>query len=369
MEIRIARNEFLKGLQSVQGIVDTRSTMPILSNILLETQEQGISITATDLEIGLKGFCEARVIQKGKVTINAKKIHDIVRELPEQDIHMNDEKENWVKISCGNSHFNLAGFPPEDFPSLPAYSEEGMIGLSGTEIKEMIEKTIYAVSTDENRQALNGVLFRLSANRNQMIATDGHRLALITGKKIGGAEEEKNVIIPRKVLSEIVKTIDEEEPLFFSVTDNHLVFKQTKRILISKMIDAKFPNFEQVIPRENQIKLKISRQELIHTLRRVSVLTSDRSKMIKFVIGDNKMILESEESEVGNAKEEIGYEGSAEKLVIGLNARYLLDVLNAFDQEEVGIELKDSLGPALFVPFGEDTYKCVIMPMRIEETK
>lgn len=369
MEIRIAKSEFFKGLQSVQGIVDVRSTMPILSNILIETHEEGIGIIATDLEIGVKGIYEARVIQKGKITINAKKIYDIVRELPDTDIHINDEKENWVKVSCGNSSFNLAGFAPEEYPSLPAYKEEGMVELSGSEIKNMVEKTIYAVSTDENRQALNGVLYRLGITKSQMVATDGHRLACISGKKVEGLEVEMSVIIPRKVLSELAKTLDGEKPLFFSVTDNHLVFKQEKQVLISKMIDSKFPNFEQVIPRENHIKFKVSREALMHALRRVSILSSDKSRMVKFHVGDNKIILESEENEIGNAREEIDCDFSGETLAIGLNARYLLDALNAIDKEEVDVELKDALGPALFLPHGDENYKCVVMPMRIEDAK
>jgi len=365
MEIRITKNEFFKALQSVQGIVDVRSTMPILSNVLIETHEDSISVVATDLQICIKGFYSARVIQKGKVTINAKKTHDIVRELPDEDIHLHEEKDNWIKISCGKSDFNLAGFAPEDFPTLPAYTEEGMINLSSSIFKNMIEKTIFAVSLDENRQALNGVLLKLMSNKIQMVATDGHRLAFISDTNIESLENEMSVLIPRKTLAELSKSLNEEEPLLLGIHENHIVFKQAGYVLISRMIDAQFPNFEQVIPRENTVKLKVSKEEFTHALRRVSILLKDRSKMVKFSIQNDQIILTSEESEIGNAREEINLDFKGEGFTVGFNARYLLDALNAIDTKEVGIELKDSLNPCLLVPYGNDNYKCVIMPMRV----
>ena len=363
MEIRINKNEFFKGLQSVQGVVDVRSTMPILSTILVETGEDAISIAATDLEMSTKGFYDARVIQKGKITINAKKIYDIVRELPDEDIHINEEKDNWVKVSCGKSNFNLAGFSPEDFPTLPAYTDEGMISLPTAGVKDMIEKTIYAVSTDENRQALNGVLLKLLDGSIQMVATNGHRLAFISNKGMESLQAEVSVVIPKKALVELSKFLNEDEPLLFSLKDNHIIFKQAKQVLISRMIDAQFPDFNQVIPKENNIKLKIPRGEFIHALRRVSILSTDRSKMVKLSLGNNKMILSSEETEIGNAKEEISIDFKGKELNIGFNARYILDALNAIDTEEVGMELKDSMSPSLF--YGQENYKCVVMPMRI----
>ncbi len=376
MELKITRGEFLKGLHMVQGISEAKGTMPILSYLLIETEEGGITISATDLEIGVKGSYKAEVIKEGKITLNARKIFDIVREFPEGDILLTEEKDNipedqigsWITILCGNSKFRIASLPPEDFPSIPVYEEEGTIEFESSMLKEMIKKTFFSISSDETRPSLNGVLLQAEGQDVYMISTDGYRLTYIKkglGKPIKG--DRLNVIISRKTLIELLKLLEDSQvPMLFGIQKNHAAFRINGLFMISRLIEGEFPNYENLIPKDNNKKLIINRDNLIYALRRVSILADEKSRMVKFNIMKNQLVLISDSTEVGEAKEEIVAEYQEDEMSIGLNARYVLDAVSAMDTDEVCFNLKGPDSSCLITSAKDEDYKCIVMPMRVK---
>lgn len=369
MEVRIARNTFLNGLHKVQGIVENKGAMPILSHFLLTTDAEGIYLQATDLEIGTKGFYPANVIKPGAATLNARKMYDIVRELPDLEVHMVKEENDWVTMKCGNSKFRLPGLPTEDFPALPEYSEEGLMEFSSPLLKEMINKTFFAASPDETRQALNGLLLEKTDNTANMVGTDGHRLAMISRpilKSKGSADEPMSFLIPKKALTELAKMVENDDATFsFSVKNNHLAFIQGKQVIVSRKIEGKFPNYRQVIPSDNNLKVKANREDLTHALKRVALLADEKSKMVRFEIGPKTLTLISDNSDLGAAREELPIQFDGEEVSIGLNANYVLDILGVLEDEEVVLNLKDANHSCLITAEGDKDYLSLVMPMRL----
>lgn len=424
MELKIQRRELLKGLQRVQGISEAKGTMPILSYLLMETEEGGITISATDLEIGIKASYKAEVMKEGRITLNARKIFDIVRELPEEEILLSSSQvakkpssqdletqdivragfepaltqSNWITILCGNSNFKIPSLPPEDFPSIPVYEEEGIIEgaqslrsieFEGIMLKEMIRKTFFSISTDETRPTLNGLLLQVKGEDVYMISTDGYRLTYIKRRlrrpipAVGAGlkpvpiasvptaptmVQEFKVIIPKKTLVELLKLLEGSSlPVLFSIQKNHAAFRINGLFMISRLIEGEFPNYENLIPKENNKRVIINRDNLIYALRRVSLLADEKSRMVKFNIKKNQLSLISDSTEMGEAEEEIGIEYQEDEMTIGLNARYLLDIASATDTDDIYFVLKDPKSPCLITPAQDEDYKCVVMPMRIED--
>ncbi len=378
MELKITRGEFLKGLQRVQGISEAKGTMPILSYLLMETEEEGITISATDLEIGIRGSYTAEVIREGKITLNARKIFDIVREFPEGDILLKEEKDNlpadqrgsWITILCGNSRFRIASLPPEDFPSIPVYEEEGIIEFESSMLKEMIKKVFFSISTDETRPTLNGALLQAEGEDVYMISTDGYRLTYIKkglGKPVKG--DSLSVIISKKTLVELLKLLEDSHgPTIFSIQKNHAAFRINGLFMISRLIEGEFPNYENLVPMDNNKRLIINRDNLIYALRRVSLLADEKSRMVKFNINKNQLVLVSDSTDAGEAKEEIMAEYQQDEISIGLNARYVLEAVSAMDTDEVCFNLKGTDSSCLITSAQDEDYKCIVMPMRIEST-
>lgn len=369
MEVRISRDTFLDGVQKVQGIVETKGAMPILSHLLLRAEKEGVTIEATDLEIGTRAFYSANVVSEGSVTLHARKLFDIIRELPDMEIHMVKEDNDWVTLKCGNSKFRLPGLPSADFPALPEYSSESLMEFSCSQLREMIRKTFFAVSPDESRQALNGLLLENENGKVNLVATDGHRLALITRpilKSTLPEDEKSSFLLPKKAISELMKLMEDDDSTFsFSTQGNHLAFMQGTQVIISRKIDGKFPNYRQVIPPDNNLKIKIDRDVLSHALRRVAVLADEKTQMVRFDIQKGNMTLISDNSDFGTAREElpIAYEG--EDVSIGLNAKYVLDVLNVTEDQEVILNLKDQNHSCMITVENDSDYLGIVMPMRI----
>ncbi|MBI3599173.1 MAG: DNA polymerase III subunit beta [Nitrospinae bacterium] len=405
MEFTITRDEFFKGLQRAQGVADTKGAIPILSNILIEVEKSGIWIYATDLKIGIKGFYAAEVKNKGKFTINARKIFDIVRELPEKDIHIRQESKVvsqqsavegeelssegqgpalsevegaeesiglWINLSCGNYKTRLPGLPVDEFPAFPSYGEDYLVKFKPDRLREMVKKTIFSISADETRYTLNGTLLEVDSEVVKMVSTDGHRLSYIRSldsevKKQKAAEKKISVIMPQKTTAELLKLVEDgDEAVLFSMYENHVVFKKGDFILVSRVIDGQFPNYDAVIPQNNDKRIIINKELFIHALKRVSLLSDERSKMVKFKIEKNSMELISDTAGIGEAKETIDVKYDKEGLSVGLNAKYLIDVANAADSEEIFLDMKDSASPTLFMPSNDENYKCVVMPMRLQ---
>lgn len=369
MEVRIGRDHFLSGVQKVQGIVETKGAMPILSHLLLSTEKDGICIQATDLEIGTRGFYPANVVAKGSVALNARKLFDIVRELPDQEIHMVREDNDWVTLKCGKSKFRLPGLPAGDFPALPEYSEVPIMEFSSVLLREMIRKTFFAVSPDETRQALNGLLLEKENDRANLVGTDGHRLALINRpllKSNADGDEPLSYLLPRKALTELLKLIDADDQAFqFSAKNNHLAFIQGRQVIVSRKIDGKFPNYKQVIPSDNKLQVSANRDDLIHALKRVALLADEKSKMVRFEIQKGLLTLVSDTTELGAAREEMTVNYDGEDVVVGLNARYVLDVLSVVDDEEVILNLKDQNHSCMITVASDTDYLSIVMPMRL----
>jgi|TARA_B100000959_G_scaffold195488_1_gene204468 DNA polymerase-3 subunit beta len=367
MEVRIDKDTFLNGVQKVQGIVEAKGAMPILSHLLLTTEKERISIQATDLEIGAKGYYSANVVAKGQVTLNAKKLFDILRELPSEEVHLTREDNHWVTLKCGKSKFRLPGMSSQDFPPFPEFSQDSLLEFSSKLLKEMIRKTFFAQSPDETRQVLNGLLLEREGRKLNMVGTDGHRLAVIKRNLGDAAKGDKlSYLIPKKALAELMKLIEDEDATFsFSAKNNHLAFMQGDQVIVSRKIDGKFPNYQQVIPSDNKLQVSVNRDVLQHALKRVALLADEKSKMVRFDVQSGNITLTTDTTELGEAREEIPVSYSGEDVSIGLNAKYVLDVLNVIDDEEVVLNLKDQNSSCLITSNKDKDYQSIVMPMRL----
>ena len=370
MKFVIDRGDFLKTLQRVQGIVEKRNTMPILSNVLLEAADGRINILSTDLEVFIKDSTGANVSDKGSVTVNARKLFEIVKEMPDEEIKVTGAKDSKVRVEGKKAKFNIMGLPSKDFPVFPAFDETGLQGVENRVLRDMINKTSFAVSTDETRYNINGFLLEKEKSRIKMVATDGHRLALIEKKdNIGlAAGELKGVLLPRKGMMEIKKLLEEnseEASFLLGITEKNAVMKKDSTLINVRLLEGEFPDYKKVIPRENDKEVVVDRASLLSSLKRVSILSSDKIKGVKFNFSPSRLVLTSSSPDIGDATEELDIEYKGEEVEIAFNARYMIDMLEAVEEEKVTILLKDSLSPGVLSPLGSKEYTYVIMPMRL----
>jgi DNA polymerase III subunit beta len=368
MEIKAKRGDLLAMLYWTQSIVERRNTMPILANVLVESQKSYIRVTATDLEVGVRGNVDGEVIKEGTVAVNAKKLYEIIREVPNEQVQLKRLENDWVEIRSGKSVFKIVGMDAREFPQFPKIDNKDLSTTPASTIREMIERTIFSVSTDETRYSLNGVFVEESeGNKIRMVSTDGHRLAF-DEKVLGSLGLTKGVILPRKGLSELKKLLESGEDGVVSIgfKENMGLVTKEKIELFMRLIDGDFPDYTKVIPKGNPNIAKIDHEELLQALRRVSILSSERYKGIKMDFGDGKVSISANNPDLGEAVEEIETEYKGKPLSIGFNARYLLDVLGVLDSEgEIDIELKDELSPSVIRKPGKEGYLYVLMPMRL----
>ena len=381
MNLDIDKRELLKGLVFVQSIAGRKTTLPILSHVLMEADKDSLYLTGTDLETGIREGLPANVRQEGKASVSAKKLYEIVRELPDETIHIEKKENHWITLKCGKSTFNLAGLDPDEFPSLPTYQEENFSKVPTAILIEMIEKTVFAASNEESRYHLNGIFLlqtkQASKEVLRMVATDGHRLSLIhrEGYRIRGIE--KGIILPKKGVMEAKKIMGdkEEEQMEIYFDGTHGFLRMGKSLMILRLIDGEFPEYEQVIPKENDKRIRMEREKIHACLRRISTMASERVEGIKIALTKNAMEATSFNQDFGDAKEEVevAYEGPP--IEVGFNARYLLEVLGVVDANEIWMELKDEGSPAILRPavsseknspfIGPNDQLFIIMPMRI----
>jgi DNA polymerase-3 subunit beta len=366
MKFSIKKEDILRELQLLQGIVEKRNTMPILANILISATENEVELIGTDLEVGLKTHFPAQIEATGAITISGKKIFEIVRSLAEeQTVHFHEGKDLMMEITSGESEFKVLCLPKEDYPQVPEPKFEKNIVIPLDKFKEMIDRVFYAM-TQEQRYYLNGALMILKDGRMELVSTDGHRLAytLITieGQKI---ENEIRTIISKKSLNELRKFDDDS--LEFDLNDNNLFFHVRNRTLISRIIEGKFPNYDAVIPKENPNVLQISREKITDAIRRVSLLSTERSRGIKFSIEQNQIKLYSSNPEIGEARDKVDVDYKGEEMEVGFNSQYLLDFLTAVKSENIKFEFKDENSAVLMKPADDDEvkYLYVLMPMKI----
>lgn len=370
MEFQIEKNNFLNSLAILQGIAERRSSIPSLSNILIESNNDQIYLTTTDLETTITSYVPCRLKAEGKMCVSARKLYEIIRELPDSEIFVEGMENHWAKIICKNAVFNLSGLDPSEFPALPSYSEESLTAIKSFDLGEMIEKVIFAASTEESRYNLNGVFFERfsSGDKNvaRMVATDGHRLALIDRESPEFSGVEKGSIIPKRGLNEVKKIVTESPgETRISLTENSFVVKASSFTIVIRLIDGEFPDYKEVIPSENDKVIKLNKREFSSCLRRISAISSERIEGVRFTFKKGSIELYSSSQDIGNAVEVFPAVYDGTELNIGFNARYMIEALNALDEDEFLMELKDEANAVLIKPATGQNVLYVIMPMRV----
>lgn len=367
----INREKFLQGLSRVQNIVERKNTVPILSNVLLDGTGEKLKLLATDMEVGLSGYLEAATKSEGAVTISARKLFEIIKELPaESEISLKVKDDNVSQITCGSSSFELKGLPAQDFPNLPGYDDSNFFSLDSTVFKEMIRKTIYAASTDETRYNLTGILFAMEEESGKglvrMVATDGHRLAMVIREANGKIRPGESVVIPRKSLTEVKRLLDEGDgDIELDFAKQHGVFRKDSIVLTTRLIDMSFPNYQQVVPKGEMGAASVSRGDLVSAIRRVSLLSSDRSRAVRLSFSGTELTVHTNNPDLGAATESVPIQYDGEDIEITFNAKYMLDTLGTMDTDDIAVNLSDELSPCLIAQKEDEGYIAVIMPMRV----
>ena len=376
MELVVRKSDLLRELQLFQGIVERKNTIPILANVLLEADGKEVRMLATDLEVGLRSRCEAVVGKSGSLTLPAKKLFEIVKALPESDIRIEQDKGG-VKVAAERFDSRIQTLPREDFPTLPDATGNWSATLPRESLRTMIPKTQFAITGEDTRYFLNGALFVLEAGAMSLVATDGHRLALVQVPRDAAGKDKKakaatgddvRVILPRKTLNELQRLLSEgDDDVRFEKGENHLFFEVGGRVLISRVIDGQFPAFERVIPKNTDKKIDFDRDRLTSAVRRVELLSNERSCAVKFQIDQGKVEITSSSPELGEAHEVMMVDYEGVPMQICFNARYVLEFLSAVETDTVSLAFKDEMSQAVMTPVGAEGYEYtyVIMPMRI----
>ncbi len=368
MKIEILKKDLMSLIGKTQNIVEKRNTMAVLMNVLLDAENDYLKVFATDLEVSLTDNVAVKIIQTGKVAVSAKNFFEIIKELSEGPIQLYKKENNWLEIKQGKYLSKIVGISADEYPVFPTYEGSSFFKIDSDVLKEMIDKTIYSVSTDETRYHLNGVYFEQKNDSGYtMVATDGHRLCLINKQSDSITKAHTGgVIIPRKGLHEIKKMLESVTGEFqLAIEGSQLIVKKDSTILLVRLIEGKYPNYQQFIPAKLAQRIRINRDLFLTSLKRVSLLANHKSKAVTLSLTQGRMEIASNNPDLGDAKEEIevGYEGKDIK--IGFNAKYITDVLQAINDEEIDFEFNDHSSPGIMRPHNDKNYTCVVMPMRI----
>ncbi|MFA6957668.1 MAG: DNA polymerase III subunit beta [Thermoanaerobaculia bacterium] len=369
MEFTVTKSDLQKELQLCQGVVERRSTIPILSNVLLKASKDRIELAATDLDVTLQTSCGAAVKQQGMVTIDARRFFDIVRSLPEDDVKISLDENYSVQVESGSAKFRILGLPAEDYPTLPKVDRSKAISVDLQDLKTMVEKVIFAITHEETRFQLNGALLKLADGKMEMVATDGHRMALVT-MPLGGASQDLTILIPRKALNELLRLdAGEDGGMKFGTSENHLFFEAGGRCLMARMMDVNFPNYMEVVAKDNDRRVTVTRERLLSSIKRVSLVANERTRAVRFDFAAGKLTVSSTSAELGDARETVPIEYTGAPFHVGLNASYVADFLAAVDTDSVALDLKDENSQCIARPLGGETlayeYVYIVMPMRI----
>ena len=372
MEISVSKFELLRELTATQGVVERKTTIPILSNFLFEAANDRLTITATDLDLSLRTSCAAKVKREGACTIPARKLYDYVKLLPDGDISIKLLENHWVNIRSGRSNTKMVGMARANFPGLPVFPSAGSVKIPAQTLRNMIGRTIFAISNEESRYTLNGGLMVLKPESITMVATDGHRLAHIekTGEQFDVSGENKT-LVPKKAMSELTKLSDDAGDGAMAIVagdDNHLFFQIGHRLLITRKLTGNFPDYERVLPKDHQFLAKLEKGEIRSAIERVAQFADERSRAIRVQFNSGEVRVFSSSVETGESEESVPAEYTGPDIEIGFNAQYLLDFLRAISQDHVAFELKDQKSAGELRPAGDaiaDQYRYVVMPMRI----
>ncbi len=367
MEFKVNREELKKGLAWTQNVVEKKTTKPILSNALIEVDEAKLKLSATDLEVGVCVEIPVKTKEAGKLAVPAKSLYDIVREVNSEEITFRRKGEQWLEIHAGRSKFKVAGLPAGEFPTMPALPEKKMISMDAPALKSLIQKTLFAVSTDETKYNLNGVFLEAPGGKKlRMVATDGHRLAYDEREITQAVNLPKGVVLPRKGVLELQKLIQEEDGIIpIQIEGRNVIAQRGEVTLFIRLIEGDFPDYQQVIPKKNDRLVILSKAELVGALKRVSLLSQDHNRGVKFTINPGHVELFCSNPDLGEGREEIECQYQGKHLEVGFNFRYFLDVLAVLEDEKVTLELKDEVSPCVIRSETEQGFLSLIMPMRL----
>ena len=363
MKFNVSKDKLLDGLQTVQNIVSTRTTLPILSNVLIRAEDGVLRFTTNDLDVGMSCSIEAKVEKGGGTTLPARRLASIVKELPAADVEVEVDGKNTASIRCGQSFFKMMGLAEEEFPALPKLADAKVFTLRQKELKDALRKTAFAISTDETRYVLNGILFSFKEGKLTMVATDGRRLALVDLELEFPRGQEVDVIVPSKCVTELQRLLGEEGEIKMNVGENQVGFDVNGKVLVSKLIEGNYPNYKQVIPPEAKERVTIERELLLTAVRRVSLLSSDKSNSVKLIFTKNNLEITANTPEVGEAHESLAVNFKGKEMSIAFNPGFLQDPLRNLPDDEVHIDLIDEMSPGV-IKIGTP-FLYVLMPMRI----
>ena len=363
MKLAVTKEALLEGLQRTQNVVSNRPTLPILTNALLEADEEGLWITTTDLEVGIRCRVEARVEKTGSTTLPARKLVSIIRELPSSEIILEVDSNNAASIRCGASFFKIFGLPKEEFPAFPAFEEPKSLKIRQSELKDGLRKTSYAISSDEARYVLNGILFSLKDNKLMLVATDGRRLALFDSDLEFPESHERDFILPTKAVTELQRLLSEDGEVEISSSENLVSFELNGARLVSKLVEGNYPNYRQVIPGEAKERIALEREAFHNCVRRVSILSSDKTSSVRLNFTKNNLDITANTPEVGEAKESMSINYKGRDISIAFNPEFLMDPLRNLPNDEVFLELIDEMSPGVIKI--QTPFLYVIMPMRV----
>jgi len=368
MNLTISKEQIMNGLQAVQNVVSNRTTLPILSNVLLRAEGDKLELTATDLDVTIACSVEAKVKKPGASTVPVKKLFGIVRELGNSEIDLEVDDKNVCSIRSGASFYKINGLSADEFPPMPKFKEDKKVELPQEKIRGMMKKTSFAISTDESRYVLNGIFISLKDHKMTMVATDGRRLAMVDEEVDVSEKSQGEFIAPAKAVNELNRLLQDKGTVEVRYTDNQASFtlkdeKNGSVLIVSKLIEGNYPNYRQVIPTEVKERISLVREEFLHALKRAEIMTSDKSNSVKLTFGKNNLAITANSPEVGEARESIAINYKGKEMAIAFNPKYMIDPLNSLANDEVFIELIDELSPGVLKINGPFLY--VVMPMRL----
>lgn len=366
MKFKVEKEILLEGIQKVQNVISAKSALPILSNMLLETQENNLKLTATDLDIGISCVIPVDVAEPGLITMPAKRFSDIVKELPGETININTKKNNLVIIETGPCQFKIMGLSPEDFPKLPEFKEGQVIVLEQAILREMLLMTSFAVSLDETRYILNGILFKINQNQITLVATDGKRLAIIERKLKQNIDKDVYIIVPLKTIQELNRNLQEVGEISMLLGNNQVLFDLGGMVIISRLIEGEFPDYKQVVPPASDNKINIAREQFLLAIKRAALLSTPDYQAVKLETFKNKLVVSKSTPDIGESREEVPAEYQGKEIAIGFNPNYLIDVLKTLHEEKIAFELsnaeKAAENPGVI---RVDGYIYIVLPMRL----
>ncbi len=368
MNFSIAKDQLIHGLQSVQNVVSTRTTLPILSNVLLRAEDNRLELTATDLDVTITCSVEANVKTKGSTTIPVKKLFGVVRELGSPEIDVETDEKNASSIRAGASFYKINGLSGDEFPPVQKFKESKKVVLPQEKVKSMLKKTSFAISTDESRYVLNGIFIILKEHKMTMVATDGRRLAMVDEEVDIAESSQGEFIVPTKAVNELNRLLQDKGEVEIKFTENQVAFtlkdeKGFSILIISKLVEGNYPNYRQVIPAETKERISLVREEFLQAVKRAELMTSDKSNSVKLHFTKNNLAITANSPEVGEARETLAINYKGKDIAIAFNPAYVIEPLNALNTEEVFIELIDELSPGVLKINGPFLY--VVMPMRL----